>query len=320
MRDISCYDPEQFDRVFRKYVGYQTKNEPTIAKFRKIYYDKDAEKIEHCSEYSNFKVCRACGSHHFNGTKVCKSRFCYVCAHKRGLLYLSRYGDLLKEYERQGYRIKMITLTMKNMENLQEMMDKFNNDFHRFRSYKLWKNNVLGAVASRETTYNFREDNWHFHIHVLAVMKDGCDIAKDDLSDYWKMRTGDSYIVDIRDTRKKLIDGVYWNTDFMELFKYCTKLKEIQTLPDSKFQEMVDGFYKARLLSAVGSMYGKVNDEEVEQELDSVDMRDLNTLCCAVCECDQFYDREERTRDVRMKVYRLTENKNELTNKPTQKK
>jgi plasmid rolling circle replication initiator protein Rep len=305
--DVAHHAQKVFNDVFKQYQEYLNKNEYIINKFKKIQMNEIAERIRQCSYLSNFMVCEDCLTAHYVGTYACKTRYCYSCAKKRGLSLLYRYGTILNQYEADGHQLVFMTLTAKNESNLKKMMKKFNKDMECFRAYNYWKNRVLGSIACREVTYNFKFDNWHFHAHIIIVLNKGATIINKELSLEWLKRTGDSFIVDCRPTKKKEVDGVKLNTDFMELFKYPTKLKDISFLPDARFDELYHSFFKARLISTSGCLYGAVSDEAIDNDIDGLDTRDLEKLCCAVCSGTSLFPYSHVTKDVNFEVFRLKE-------------
>lgn len=269
--------------IYIKYNELRLQNQDIIDIFKDVGYIDVAERIEKCCNVSHFLRCPRCGTYHFVDTWNCKNKFCYVCSKKRYLLYVARYMPIFKEYIVKGNKLLNVTFTLKNMENLKEMLERFNKTFKKFREkYAIYYDNVEGAVVSREIT-NIG-NGWHVHFHTILVMKVNYNMSDDRyqrlLRDAWETKTKDSWSIKVKSVFDKG-DGLIKSA--CELFKYMTKLKMLKR---SFMKELYDTTYRRRLISTVGCMYGKVSDDQIEKELECVETRDIINLCCAVCGLD----------------------------------
>lgn len=239
--------------------------------------EKHADRILHCSEYTRQATCLDCGTKYWAGTSVCKSRYCNVCSRRRYLAYVRRYKPVFDRWVQSDptRTLKFVTLTLKSQENLGEMLDTLNWHFKRFREdYPLWTQLVEGGVVSREIKRG--KDGWHVHMHMIICAKGW--LEKKDLQAAWLQRTGDSYIADVR---------AVWGGDksYFELFKYILKLSSLETPAD--LDTVMSTIHRRRLVSAFGCMYGKVTEEQVEEDV--VGKLDLIGEVCRVCGCTEYH-------------------------------
>lgn len=99
----------------------------------------------------------------------CGVRYCDICARSRAV---SRRAKLRREIEHTqdvagpGWRVKVLTLTIENVEDLGGGWDHLLDSFSRFREMRLWRDTgVAWWRASLEVTTKGKE--WHPHLHVL---------------------------------------------------------------------------------------------------------------------------------------------------------
>lgn len=297
----------------RPYTKEQIKKE-FFTKLNADRYYKLSTRIDSCSDFATMAQCEDCGSNHFVGTKSCKSRFCRVCASKRSLLYLHKYGQILQDHEDMGYNLYFLTFTLKSMWNLDDMLNRFNKTMVRFREdYPIFKNYFDGGLVSREITFNPTE-GWHVHIHMICLSKRDMSAGEmiqynQDLSKAWLQKTQDSYITDCRRVKKKKIGDKVFNTHLLELCKYITDLNDLMTLTDNEFKTVIDTLHRRRLISAFGVLYNYQPqvEQEIENELDDCSFNKLIDSCCAVCGCDRLTLMNFYSLTYDGKVYRLKE-------------
>lgn len=285
---------DQYDITdkFLNYSELMKHNEKIVSMFRQINYDHIADKINKCCKDTKFMVCPNCGTYHFVSTWNCKSKFCNVCAKKRYLIYLAKYIPIVQDYIKSGHRVLLVTLTLKNMFELDNMLNRFNVTFKKFREkYSLYYNNIDGALVSREIT-NIGH-GWHVHMHCLFICKENynytdkeyCNLLKTD----WLRKTGDSFQVDVKTVGKSNNDELRNKSilkSLCETFKYMTKLSQLNV---KYLQELFDVTYKRRMISTVGCLYGQVIEDDVEKEINEKDTRDIANLVCAVCGLEASY-------------------------------
>ena len=142
-----------------------------------------------------------------------KHLLCPMCAGVRAARSMKRYLERIQELMRLNPRLKpvLITLTVKNGENLEERFEHLVRSFRklldRYRDYKKkgWGFNqfckIDGAFYTTEYTYNETTKQWHPHIHIFALLTDWID--QEELAETWHDITLDSYIVDVRRVKKQ---------------------------------------------------------------------------------------------------------------------
>lgn len=256
-------------------------------------YFKVARRILDCSSYTAFAECNSCSSWHYVGSQLCKNRFCFICARKRGLSYLRRYGELLNSYEEQGYKLYFMTITLKNMWDLKEMLDRFNKTFKRFREkYSIFYNFWEGGIISREITYN-NATGWHVHIHAVVLTKEtipDLSMYNQEFSSKWLQKTEDSFITNIKPCKSKIKNGKKYKSYLLELFKYITDLKSVKDMTDEEFKIIYDTLHRRRMISTFGSLYNQLSsiEKQVDEDASSYNYGSLVDAVCAVCGCDEF--------------------------------
>ena len=126
---------------------------------------------------------------------------------------MNRYIQRIEEIMRQNRKLKpvLITLTVKNGEDLQERFEHLTGSFktllQRYRDFKKKGRGfnqfckIDGGFYTTEYTFNNKTNQWHPHIHIFALLNDWID--QEELAETWHDITLDSYIVDVRRVRKQ---------------------------------------------------------------------------------------------------------------------
>lgn len=83
------------------------------------------------------------------------------------------------------YDLKHLTLTIRNMQDLPQMLKHLVGAFRRLRQRKLWKSNVEGGAFVLEVTG--APGNWHAHIHAVLYCR---WIGWESLRDSWRSVSG----------------------------------------------------------------------------------------------------------------------------------
>lgn len=114
-------------------------------------------------------MCMNCG-HTIRVPQFCGNRFCFVCSARRRSLTKNRLKYLLSTVKHPtGYRLKMVTLTIRSESNLVSMIANVRSAFKELRKCPVWKKNVSGGAMVVEVTGE--QGNWHAHLHVLVSAK-----------------------------------------------------------------------------------------------------------------------------------------------------
>lgn len=175
---------------------------------------------------------------------TCKRHLlCPFCAARRAAKQVERYGQRFAEIARQRPSLKpvMLTLTVRNGDDLEERMDHLRASFRRLQDRRRdWLkkgrgytefSKVAGAVFSYEVTNKGK--GWHPHLHAVLLLEDWID--RDALVAEWQSITGDSHVLDIRRLAKGTRDLLDAQGNiapaiaeaFCEVFKYALKFSDL---------------------------------------------------------------------------------------------
>lgn len=105
-------------------------------------------------------------THHY-----CKNRFCPVCARIRSGIIINGYEKQLSEIE----DLTLLTLTVPNVsaielkETITDLIQSFRKIVNSYKaSDKKNKTFTIDGVRKIECTYNFQENSYHPHLHILT--------------------------------------------------------------------------------------------------------------------------------------------------------
>lgn len=114
-------------------------------------------------------TCIKCGSPH-RSRKSCGFRFCPFCSRKRQLRVRDHLSQLFSAYRSiPGYRLRMITLSTKNCQDLSKGVTHLLKSFRKLRNSQKWLRYVSGGVCLVEI--KGRPNDWHPHLHIIAYSK-----------------------------------------------------------------------------------------------------------------------------------------------------
>lgn len=266
-----------------------------VPRLREIRATDIAVQIEQCSQISQVATCSDCGTKYYNGTSYCKSRYCAVCSRLRALAWLSKLVPLLEEYRNSGYKIYMLNLTVKNGENLSDIIDKLmqawrimTHDDKQCR--KEFRQLNHGGVRSIEIKVGKLNKMWHPHIHSIVILKTASHVKQyEQYRSIWEHSTSLAYkttdkvgSVDIRGLKG-------YNGDIIravvETFKYMTKLDWLN-MPNEQLVEMISTTKGRRFISSWGDLYGI--SRQVDELLSKTTEDELTARTCEICGCSQF--------------------------------
>lgn len=244
---------------------------------------KAATKLKGCGQFLIFRNYYTIDQVKLEKFHVCGQHLlCPMCAGIRAARSMKRYLDRIHELMRQNPRLKpvLITLTVKNGEDLEERYNHLTSSFRkllsRYRDYKKkgWGFNqfckIDGAFYTTEYTYNEKTKQWHPHIHIFALLNEWID--QEELSETWHDITLDSYIIDIRRVKKTKEHG--YSKAVAEVCKYALKFGDLSV------ENTWDAFLTLkgkRLTGSFGSMHGvkipdKATDDMPLEELPYLEM------------------------------------------------
>lgn len=118
----------------------------------------EIEKIENCMENLSVFQCKACGRLHYATSWRCKNRFCVLCQHFKTLRYIKKFMPVLEDWSNfNDQYIMMLNFTIKDMDNLELMIDTINNSFRALYSNRstrdYFKNKFVGRNQKSRSCY-----------------------------------------------------------------------------------------------------------------------------------------------------------------------
>ena len=169
----------------------------------------------------------------------CHLRWCPMCAQAR-TNYISHQ---VQEWIEHTKFAKFITLTLKSTDlPISEQIDSLYDSFKRLRKIKNWKKRITGGVWFFQITLNLKTQQWHPHIHIIAI---GKFYSKRKLSADWLAITGDSPIVDIKAVKDKKQAAQY-------AARYAAKPANLENFPVSESAELILGMHGRRICGCWG--------------------------------------------------------------------
>ena len=173
----------------------------------------------------------------------CGLRLCPHCERRASMHVRERLSFLLGQFRNP---VRLLTLTMRNQDELQVMLDKLVRAFARLRNSWVWRRSVVGAVAVFECTAS-EDRGWHAHVHVAW---DGKFMPWREVLEEWKRITGgEGQRVDLRGSRWPKAAAVNY------LSKYASKGVKVLDLPDGMVREFVQAWWRFRTLRTFGCLF-----------------------------------------------------------------
>lgn len=232
-------------------------------------FTKAAANIGSCGNYLVFNDYYTVGETKLSKASFCKQHLiCPLCAIRRASKTLSRYLEryrLIKQ-EKPLYRLSMITLTVKNGDDLRERLEHLQRCqktlFDRRRDYlkkgrgRTEFRKIHGWVGSFEFTNKGK--GWHPHSHIMVLHTE--DFNYSNLIREWKEVTGDSCNINV--TAAKHPEEP--ERDFIEVFKYAVKFSDLTPEQNIHAWEVLKG---KRLLFCGGDFRGVEVPEDLLDDL-----------------------------------------------------
>ena len=265
---------------------------------------KAATKLKGCGQFLLFKNFYTIDQIKLSKFHVCGQHLlCPMCAGIRAARSMNRYLQRIDEIMRQNRKLKpvLITLTVKNGEDLQERFEHLTGSFRtllsRYRDYKKKGRGfnqfckIDGGFYTTEYTFNKTTNQWHPHIHIFALINDWID--QEELAETWHEITLDSYIVDVRRVKKSKDKG--YSEGVAEVCKYALKFSDLS------LENTWDAFLTLkgkRLTGSFGSMHGVKIPEKAVDEMPLEDLPYMEMLYRFVFDKKSYYNLEI-TKDVK---------------------
>lgn len=191
-------------------------------------YTREANLVTNCGSYLVFRDYFTVGEVRLTKACFCKKHLlCPLCAIRRGSKHLSRYLSRYESIvaENSSQKPYMITLTVKDGENLLERFKHLQKSVSQFHKRRHRKNAACEALKASAAVWSYEVKKgknsglWHPHMHAVWLCEEAPDQQK--LSEQWHAITGDSFIVDVRPiTPDNPVKG------FLEVFKYAVKFSD----------------------------------------------------------------------------------------------
>ena len=213
------------------------------------------------------------GKVRLHNATFCKQHLvCPLCAIRRGAkalgAYLARW-EVIRQ-ERPELRPYLVTLTVKNGDDLEERQNHLTRSLRRLLDRRRYFNagtrgapwtelcKAQGAVYTLELTNKGK--GWHPHCHMIVL--GASQIDQQALSAEWHAITGDSMVVDVRPIVGDPSEG------FMEVFKYAVKFSDLSLEDNWQAARILKG---KRLLNSFGLFRGvQVPDSLLDEPLDDL--------------------------------------------------
>ena len=241
------------------------------------HLEKISSRLDVCGNYLNFRHYYTVDEVRLNAANFCKTHLlCPLCAIRRGSkmvgVYVERYETILANHF--GIRMSMLTLTVKNGDDLAERYRHLRRSVQRLLKHRRkaleGKSNtefakVLGLVGTFEVTNC--GNGWHPHAHLMILHYDR--ISASVLKDEWFKITGDSKVLRVDPARNPDNPG----QDFLEVCKYALKFGDLTPEQNFHAYEVLKG---KRLVMSAGLFWGvKIPEKLTDENLDDLPYFDM---------------------------------------------
>lgn len=196
--------------------------------------------------------------------RYCKSRVCQLCNRNRSGRLINAYSEQLK-----GRKYKFITLTLPNCkgEDLKRTIEEMKIVFLYVRRKFARENRVINGLYTIETTYNWKSDTYHPHIHSLIDLDvvESFELTKQWIA-AWEKRgiRCSTQAQNIKNADERAIS---------EVFKYAIKFdttvvndngKTVLKYSAESIDTMVEAVWGKRMVITFGDI--RALDEEYQEE------------------------------------------------------
>lgn len=244
----------------------------------KHHLEKLRPRLVQCGHYLGFKHYYTIGKVRLTAADFCKTHLlCPLCAIRRGskLLeaYIQRYEIIMQE--NKGLKMSMLTLTVKNGEDLAErfnhlkkavetVLERRRKTLAGARGYDSEFAKIAGLVGSYEVTKDggkgeIKETGWHPHAHIMVLHSERFDYKA--LQAEWLKITGDSHVLNVTPAKNPKDPA----KDFLEVFKYAVKFTSLTPEQNLDAYEVLRG---RRLVFSAGLFWGvDVPESQYDEEL-----------------------------------------------------
>jgi hypothetical protein len=136
---------------------------------------------------------------YYRNKKPCGSRYCVFCGRKEGRKKARRKMVTTLPFIQSGWNMSLFTLTTPNIPTLSK--EELDNIFERFKLFMecpILKDAIDGSIACADLTYNPNRDDFHLHLHIVAIHRNSLPPIKQ-ISSEWREKTADLHWQEARD-------------------------------------------------------------------------------------------------------------------------
>ena len=190
------------------------------------------DRVKNCSNYFTAVADRTLQKSKIVKAIRCRDKFCPVCQKiksTKNALAIEAMYNYLKDTTKLNYLF--ITLTAPNVkgDKLSKELNDYTSSFKRMIKTKKIEKINKGYIAKLEITYNFEEDTYHPHYHILMAVPNqyfknpDYYIKQNEWLEIWQKAKRDKNItqVDVRKVQNKNNEGI--SSEVLELAKYMAK-------------------------------------------------------------------------------------------------
>jgi len=225
-----------------------------------------------CANYLHFRDYFTVNQVKLHSASFCKQHLvCPLCAIRRASKNVTSYLDRYNLIISNNPKLKpfMITFTIQNGVDL---LERFN---HLRKSFRILQNNMRRTLSDKNRTYTelvqvkgavFAYEvsdignGWHPHLHMIGLCFKRP--SWEALVNEWKIITGDSFIIHIRDLSEDVSEG------FIEVLKYALKFSELSPAKNWEAYKTLRG---KRLMGSFGLFRGvEVPDSLLDEPLEDL--------------------------------------------------
>ena len=258
---------------------------------------KLSERMENCQKFHSLATLK-CG--HGNVKSVassfrCQSKLCSYCSSKRSGNIVKQLAQPLKQYvndkELQPF---FITLTFKNTETLPTTNELKKARINFFNSKFMRENGFHSSIGSMELKIGKNSKQWHLHYHFLILLSFPnfeCNSngkfpieVNQRMSETWeKANGGKGFIVDGRKFQ------IGKEKSFSEIFKYITKLNEVDKWSDKQLIEFLNWSKNRKQFYNIGKTRNNPEFKQLIKDCnEDVEVKETLPKKCDKCSCDEY--------------------------------
>ncbi len=245
-------------------IGIATQSPSTKKVFNKLF---------DCGGYLIFRNYLVSKRSRLLGACTCKLHLlCPFCSSRRGIKHSRIYREKVEHLKAQAndqLDLVFITFTVKNGSDLLERFTHLRSSMRLLLARRSKQLRTLGTHETEMTkfsggvfAYEFKRgsggNEWHPHIHMIALLPKNRKVEISTLKNEWLEITGDSSVINI----KYADDNAY-----LEVFAYALKFSEME---NTDRWDAFNLLRRERLISSFGDLRGvELPEEETDDLIDT---------------------------------------------------